>query len=435
MSSAVVSGSRTPLLPDIYNPDKHRKTPTSKSFPEWMKENPVHPAAVETQIPTKLEIAQFKKPLRHNVCVELLSEGFHRSFAQMFALLQRWEKAEEHPHKLHTLQLHLTRAETAERDGQYGEAYDNHMYLARFFTEPEDEWLKHHFLQLALDSAPKFKMDSGKREAEANLHMGQVYLQKGQLERAQEHYEVFYHLTLGRTWQDPSGRMHHSHSCEELQKVFTLLGQRLLQEQDHAHAIKMFTKAYEMAKESGDRGSEGEAAYRLGLAYQSTGEQKTAKQFFSVCLEIFTTLENTDSLGGAYEAIAKSLESEGKLTEATEYLEKFAEISLKSKQDRNLEKASMCLGNILSLRKQYDGAHEHFGHAYEIACNLASVTRLQKAQVCAGSAHALSMMQTYHGLIETPGRPEIKRIISWKKRRNDTLSAPLEEEGRCLSES
>ncbi|KAL1258844.1 hypothetical protein QQF64_009421 [Cirrhinus molitorella] len=426
MSSAVVGGSPTPILRDIYNADKHRKPPT-KSFPEWMKENPVHPAAEETQIPTEHEIAQFRKPLRHNVCVELLSEGFHRSFAQMFVLLQRWDGAEEHPHKLHTLQQHLTHAETAEREGQYGEAYDNHMLLARFFTEPEDEWLKHHFLQLALDSARKFKMDSGKREAESNLHMGQVYLQKSQLERAQEHYEVFYHLTLGRTWQDPSGRMHHSRSCEELQKVFTLLGQRLLQEQDYVHAIKMFTKAYEMAKESGDRGSEGEAAYRLGLAYQSAGDQKTAKQFFSVCMEISTTLENTDSLGGTYEAIAKSLESEGKLTEATEFLERFAEISLKSKQDRNLEKASMCLGNILSLRKQYDGAYEHFGRAYEIACNLVSA-RLQKAQVCAGSARALSMMQAYHRLIETPGRQKIDRIISWKKRRNDTLSAPLEEE-------
>lgn len=71
----------------------------------------------------------------------------------------------------------------------------------------------------------------------------------GQLERAQEHYEVFYHLTMGRTWQDPSGRMHHSRSCEELQKVLTLLGQRLLQEQDYTHAIKMFNEAYQMAKE------------------------------------------------------------------------------------------------------------------------------------------------------------------------------------------
>uniref|UniRef100_A0A673K213 Tetratricopeptide repeat protein 29 n=1 Tax=Sinocyclocheilus rhinocerous TaxID=307959 RepID=A0A673K213_9TELE len=182
-------------------------------------------------------------PKGGGVCVALLREGFPRSFAQMFSLLQRWDAAD--PHELHTLQQRLTSAETAERH----EAYDNHMFLARFFTEPEDKWLKHHFIQLALHSARKFKMDSGKREAEANLHMGQVYLEKGQLERAQEHYEVFYHLTMGRTWQDPSGRMHHSRSCEELQKLFTLLGQRLLQEQDYTHAIKMFNKAYQMAKE------------------------------------------------------------------------------------------------------------------------------------------------------------------------------------------
>uniref|UniRef100_A0A8C2AX51 Tetratricopeptide repeat protein 29 n=1 Tax=Cyprinus carpio TaxID=7962 RepID=A0A8C2AX51_CYPCA len=378
-----------------------------RSSPEWMKENPVHPAAEKTQRPT-----EFPEPLRQNVCVDVLREGFPRAFAQMFALLQRWDAAD--PRRLHTLQQRLTSAETAERHGQYGEAYDNHMFLARFFTEPEDKWLKHHFIELALHSARKFKMDSGKREAEANLHMGQVYLEKGQLERAQEHYEVFYHLTMGRTWQDPSGRMHHSRSCEELQKVLTLLGQRLLQEQDYTHAIKMFNEAYQMAKESGDRGSEGEAAYRLGLAYQSTGDQKTAKQvcsefcclcqFFSVCMEISTILENADSMGRAYEAIAKSLESEGKLTEATEYLEKFAEISLSSKQDRNLEKACMCLGNILSLR----------------SC---SIPVYLHVYFC--SARALSMMQTYHRLIETPGRQNIKRIISWKKRRDGSLSAPL----------
>uniref|UniRef100_A0A672QQK2 Tetratricopeptide repeat protein 29 n=1 Tax=Sinocyclocheilus grahami TaxID=75366 RepID=A0A672QQK2_SINGR len=223
------------------------------------------------------------EPLRQRVCVALLREGCPRAFAQMFSLLQRWDAAD--PHALRTLQQRLASAETAETHGN--EAYDNHMFLARFFTEPEDKWLKHHFIQLALHSARKFKMDSGKREAEANLHMGQVYLEKGQLERAQEHYEVFYHLTMGRTWQDPSGRMHHSRSCEELQKLFTLLGQRLLQAQDYTHAIKMFNEAYQMAKESGDRGSEGEAAYRLGLAYQSTGDQKTAKQ---VCSERSQTL-------------------------------------------------------------------------------------------------------------------------------------------------
>ncbi|XP_043116346.1 tetratricopeptide repeat protein 29 [Puntigrus tetrazona] len=405
--------SATPLLPDIYDPHKHRET---KSVPERLKEKPVHPAAEKTQTP-----AEFARPPRQSVCVDLLREGFPRSFAQTFALLRRGDAADAR--KLRALQQRLTSAEAAERHGRYGEAYDSHMFLAGFFTEPEDKWLKHHFVELALHSARKFKMDSGKREAEANLHMGQVYLEQGQLERAREHYEVFYQSTAGRTWQDPGGRVHHSRSCEELQKVFTLLGQRPRGERDGTHTVKMFNKAYQMAKESGDRGLEGEAAYRLGLVYQSIGDQKTAKQFFSICMEISTTLGNTDSLGRAYEAIAKSLQSEGKLTEATEYLEKFAEVS-QSKQDRNLEKAYMCLGNILSSRKQYDGAREHFGRAYEIACNLASVARLRKAQVCTGSARALGVMQTYHRLIETPARQNIQEIFSWKQRRRQSSSVP-----------
>ncbi|XP_051574013.1 tetratricopeptide repeat protein 29 [Myxocyprinus asiaticus] len=417
MSSAVSSGSRTPLLPDIYNPREHSKRTTSKSIPL----NSISSAGEKSQIPSELDIAQFRKPLRHNVCVGMLREGFHRSFAELFALLQQWDAAEDHAHKLQTLQLHLTSAEAAERAGQYGEVYEHHLSLARFFSEPQDFWLKHHFFQLALHSARKFKMDSGKREAEANLHMGQVYLEKGQLKQAHKHCEVFYHMTMGHAWQDTSGRTHHSRSCEELWRVYTLLADRLLQDQDYTQAIKMLTKAYEMAKESGDREPEGEAAYRLGLAYQSIGEQTTAKQFLSVYMEISTALEDTDSLGRAYKAIAKSLKSEGKITEAIEYLEKFAEISLSNKQDRNLERAYMCLGTILNSRRQYDEARVYFERAYEVACNLASVPRLQKAQVCVGSARALSMLQAYHKHIETSGHQNIQRIINWKEKREDTF--------------
>lgn len=61
----------------------------------------------------------------------MLREGFHRSFAEFFSLLQRWNSSrltagegsalwqqrplEEQPHKLETLKEHLTRAEAAER--------------------------------------------------------------------------------------------------------------------------------------------------------------------------------------------------------------------------------------------------------------------------------------------------------------------------------
>ncbi|XP_056618653.1 tetratricopeptide repeat protein 29 [Triplophysa dalaica] len=396
MSSVVARNSRT-LFPDIYNPQKQRQT------------------------------SKFRKPLRRNICTGLLSTGFHRSFAQLFALLQRWEEAEVHPEKLDTLQSFLVRAETAERYGKYGEMYDNHLCLARFFTEPEDEWLKHHFFQLALQSARKLKIDSGKREAEALLHIGQIYLVKGQLELAQDHYEEFYHMTLGREWQDTSGCSHHKRSCEELGRVYTLLAERLLQKQDCELAVKMLTKAYEMAKESGDSGPKGKAAYRLGIAYQSIGDHTTAIQFLSVYKDISTARGDMDNLGRAYGAIAKSLESEGKQTEAVQHLEKFAEISMSNKQDGNLEKAYTYLGSILNSRMQYDESYVYLKRAYEIACNMASVSRVQKAQLRVGTSRALSMVQAYYKHIEMSRWQSIQKIIEWKEKRQGNFVETIEQ--------
>ncbi|XP_056331906.1 tetratricopeptide repeat protein 29 [Danio aesculapii] len=410
--------SKTPLFPDIHSPQKSdSRTPTSKSFPRCIKKNSVCPVGEKPQKITETEIAQIRKPLRQNICVAMLRDGFPHSFAELFALLQRWDEADDDPLTLQTLQLHLTRAEAAERAGQYGEAYENHLFLARFFTE--DKWMKHHFFQLALRSAREVIMDSGKREAEASSLVGQVYLEKGDLELAHEHLEVFYQLTTGRSWQDSSGRMQHSRSCEELQTLYTLMAQRSLQDQQYEHAIKMFRKAYAIAKESGDRALEGEAAYRLGLAYQSTGDQKIAKKFFSSYMEISLTLENADSLGRAHEAMAKCLESEGKITEAIELLERFAETCLNSKQDKNLEIAYMSLGNILRSQKRYDAACVYYERAYELACLEGCPRRVQKAQVCLGSVRALSGLHAYSRLIQDQN---LHALIAWKDRREDSFS-------------
>ncbi|TRY93659.1 hypothetical protein DNTS_001114 [Danionella cerebrum] len=401
MSSSVVSEASSSLFPDIHSPHKHRKTPRSRSSTLWKKENPIKPDEEKTQSPSEEQISQYRKPLHHRVCVSMLREGFHASFAELFALVQCWDKADENPLKLQTIQLHLTKAESAQREGQDAEAYEHHMTLARYFSEPQERWLQHRFFELALLSARRFKMDSGKREAEANLHMGQACLERGDLEQAREHLEVFHQLSVGHSWQDVSGCVYHSRSCVELQKLYALMAQRALQEHQREQAMEMFTQALHIAKESGDRGLEGEAAYRLGLVYQSTGDQKAAIKFFRMCMEIFSNLGDTDSLGRTYKAFGKSLEC---------------------KQERNLEEAYMCLGNILKSKKQYASSFAHFKRAYEIACEQRCLQRLQRAQVYVGSMHALSLIQSYQTLILTPGRESILQSIRWKERREDSLS-------------
>ncbi|NP_001315084.1 tetratricopeptide repeat protein 29 [Danio rerio] len=415
----------------IHSPQKtNRTTPTSKSFPRCNKKNSGSPVGEEPNKMTETEIAQIGKPLRQNICVEMLRDGFPHSFKELFALLQRWDEEDDDPLKLQTLQLHLTRAEAAERSEKYDEAYENHMLMARFFTE--DKWMKHHFLELALRSARKVIMDSGKREAEARSLVGQAYLEKGDLELAQEHLEVFYQLTAGRTWQDSNGRMQHSRSCEELQTVYTLMAQRSLQDQQYEQAIKMSRKAYTIAKESGDRALEGEAAYRLGLAYQSTGDQKIAMKFLSSYMEIALTLEDTDSLGRAHEAMAKCLESEGKITEAIELWEKYVETCKSSKHDQNLERAYMNLGHILKSQKRYGEARVYFERAFELVCLEGCPRRVQEAQVYVGITRALSTFPAYMKLIQDQN---LDALLAWKDRREDRFSsaASSEPESTALS--
>lgn len=62
------------------------------------------------------------------------------------------------------------------------EVYESYSALARFFSEPEDMWLRHHFYELSLEAARKVKMDSGRREAEASEHLGHLYLERGACE-------------------------------------------------------------------------------------------------------------------------------------------------------------------------------------------------------------------------------------------------------------
>ncbi|CAB1345657.1 unnamed protein product, partial [Coregonus sp. 'balchen'] len=79
----------------------------------------------------------------------------------------------------------------------------------------------------------------------------------------------------------------------------------------------------------------------------------TAKRFLNMYMEISTALGDAGGLGKAYKAIAKSLESEGKLSETVQYLEKFAEVSQSNNQYLNLEEACMYLGVIFNSRGQY----------------------------------------------------------------------------------
>ncbi|XP_072553173.1 tetratricopeptide repeat protein 29 isoform X2 [Salminus brasiliensis] len=434
-----VQKNSTRFLPAI----RQRPASGSRRLKEKVKQpKPDFPKDEKSQTTTITEddIARFRKPLRQNLCVSMLRKGFHRSFAEFFSLLQKasqlaaeegsalWQQRplEEQPHKLEALCEHLTRAEAAERCDQYEEVYDNYLALAKFFSEPDDRWLQRHFYELSLLSARKVKMDFGKRKAEARAHIGQLYLEQGDLELAREHYEAYHHLVVGQSWQNERGHTHQSCACEGLYRVYIRLAEKQLQNKEYRQAVDIFTNAYSMAKE-GDKKMEGEAAYKVALAYQSMNDYRTAKQFLNTFVEISTALGDSDSVGKAYRAFAKSLEGEGEVTESLQYLQKYAEISQESNQDQNLQDACMCLGSIHSSRGEFDRACEYFIRAYEIAGRLGSVPLLQKAQACVGIAQAHSMLRDYSALVVDNRPQSISTLIRWKAHRQEFHKPQYEE--------
>lgn len=81
-------------------------------------------------------ICSYQNSFKHSICIEMLRQGYHKSFSELFALIQKWnalrdaggpgsaiwqqKPLEEQHEKLDQLQHFLTRAEAAQRAGKRG---------------------------------------------------------------------------------------------------------------------------------------------------------------------------------------------------------------------------------------------------------------------------------------------------------------------------
>lgn len=78
-------------------------------------------------------LLRYRNSFKHNLCLEMLQNGFHKSYAELYALVKEQNEAriragpeslmwsqvmlENEPEKLTTLSRHLCHAEAAERAG------------------------------------------------------------------------------------------------------------------------------------------------------------------------------------------------------------------------------------------------------------------------------------------------------------------------------
>ncbi|XP_015273941.1 PREDICTED: tetratricopeptide repeat protein 29 [Gekko japonicus] len=390
---------------------------------------------------SKQEAAAYRNSYKKNICIDMLRQGYHKSFAELFTLIEKWnalreasgpgsaiwlqKSLEEQPDKLDQLHHFLTRAEAAQRSEYYEEMYLNQLSLAYCFNKSEDRWLRNYFYEQCYKTAQLIKIDGGRKEADAHSNMGLVYEEQGQFLKAAEHYEAFYHLTVGRIWKDETGRTLNTLACEHLWRIYTLLADKMLQNKEHQQAIKTLIKAFEMAKEAGNRNMEADAAFCLGLAYHSAGEEDTAILKLNAYLELSKILGDYVGIGRAYQALAQVLVSLGEIDEAITYLEKFMNIAKNIQLTHSLVDACTFLGNIYNERGNYSKACEYFDQAFCAANVLGDVPLVNETKVYCGIGKAHNMMVKVNSHTEAADHVGIEYLLAWKGNRSDMCNDPF----------
>ncbi|KAM6894694.1 tetratricopeptide repeat protein 29 [Lycodopsis pacificus] len=281
-----------------------------------------------SQILSKSEISLFRNSLKQNICVELLQDGFHRSFSEIFSLLGSdvdrraasepgsavalQTPLEEQWDKLETMRLHLRRAEQAEDTGSWAAVCDQRLVLGHYFGALEDLWLGLHFYHSCAD---REQGGRSRPATEARAGMADIYLQLGELQRAKQQAELCLQQAEEGGWLDSDGRPLRLRALRALWRIHSRLAEEPLDHEDHEdhdEALKLLHEGHSIAVQSEDKRSESEACYQLGLTYQRAGDCDTAKQFLKSCIQMYDTLQDADGLGKSYRALVKSIERYGR---------------------------------------------------------------------------------------------------------------------------
>ncbi|XP_066109554.1 tetratricopeptide repeat protein 29 [Saccopteryx bilineata] len=419
-------------------PCSSRTIPRSQLIKE--KDDIDHYMEVNFKGLSKEEVAAYRNSYKKSVCVDMLRDGYHKSFSELFALMEKWDALreaarvrslfwlqrplEEQPDKLDHFYCYLTRAEEAERNEYFEDVYNNLYALACHFDNSEDKWVRNHFYERCFQIAQLIKIDGGKKEAESHWHMGLLFEEDGQLLEAAEQYEAFHQLTQGRVWKDEMGRLLTLLSCESLLRIYRLLSDQMLKNKDYKQAIRILRKASEIAKEGNDKKMEGEACYYLGLAHLAAGEYETALTVLNAYSKISADLDDDLSLERAYEAIAKVLQSQGQMTEAITYLKKVVKIARNTFQSLDVVKASTMLGDIYNEKGYYSKASEYFQQAFDTTVQLTNIPLMDETKVHYGIAKAHQIMLTVNNYIESADLTSLDYLLSWKENRIDIEPDP-----------
>ncbi|KAK6976064.1 tetratricopeptide repeat protein 29 [Biomphalaria glabrata] len=396
----------------------------------------------------KQDIAKFRNSYKHNLCLDMLTEGFHLSFCELINLIrQQHERREaagpesfiwtkpvlpDQPDKLEMMKMYLTRAEAASRIGHYLDEYQSRYDLAQSFKDnPDDQWLVDHFFTTCLEVAMKVPVEvGGKIQSEGHCNVGLCLQKRGNFREAAKHFEAYHKLAANykNEWKMSNGTSFYTDSCIKLYHIYTIIGAELArsaEQEERDLSLETLKQALEMAKNSLDKKLEGEASYNLGMAFQKINDLDTALSHLFNFYESCQGDSNSEGIGRACDSIAKIYARQGNKEKSVEFLKRFVELTEKTGLEKEYCLACHNLGNVCNSVGNYDEATEYFSKAYNISRALGDPISTNVNRVQYGIAMAHRMMGKFANHIVVGGKTCITRLAEWKSVRTDEFSKPI----------
>ena len=402
-----------------------RKTPLK------MREAPLAAAdAVAAVAPTE-EVLD-----RHQLCVEILVEGFVQSYVDFFYLTHR---PDPHPdpndetaereidvpaEEMLFIRDNLTRAESARRHGETATVYDCYNNLARYFQNIDDCKTGIYFHEKCLEIARLTSDRLG--EMRANHSLGLAHQSIKSTSSAIMYHERHLALATEAAHVDEQ-----TAANAELLRVYRKAAEELEAgtPADFGGAIAFHEKCLASSKVAGERGSEGKANYAIGCAYIVLKEPQRAVVFLEAYLRICKELEDLEGEGKACSALAAAHQAlvaqggaeggaDGGESASVRNLQRFLDIATKT--DDLIAQGQACcnLGVICNKAGKFSKAVEYFEQNFDVARQTVAAGKgdrslLDTARINLGVARGNAAMKAYIGVINY----DISALLRWKNRR------------------
>ncbi|BHF59167.1 Tetratricopeptide repeat protein 29 [Sparganum proliferum] len=323
---------------------------------------------------TRKQIAQFQLPFYETLCHDLLENGYHYAFTELFqvhvkqmeqrriagpeSVLWTIPPISEQSEKVHLLRDYLAKAEAAARRRDDHTVYSCYVKIALYFRDfPDDLWLTEHFFHYALIVARRIKDDGG--------------------------------LKLARAYQ-----------------------------------------YYGLAKEAqgGDWSLTAPACLKMGQLLEEAGRSGEAITFYRGYFDLSKEANDYINLGGACEALSKLFRKQNNMEESIRYLKMFADICEEHCDWVQFCRACYLLGNAYDTIGDHAAALEWMKKAHKMptyvnASNPALFGKTtEDARIMIGVTRAHQMNSNYTNTVLSEARGAVLRAVGWKANPTDEIN-------------